>query len=666
MKLVSPRTGRRRRRLQINEILSTMRTSQEIPQVNVQNINSSCQPTTTFPAKPGSFSEVSSLDGMCNSNEVDDDGNITLSSDFSDEASIEVNETVTPLDLSLREWVLQHNIKHAALRDLLKIMNNAGHKFPNDPRTLMRTPKCIQVTQVSGGQFVYLGIENYLISRLPFGLKCSSSQHSYNILQSKVGRLGVPLITLTIGIDGIPVSKSSNKQFWPILGKINQSNLESPFVIGIFYGESKPKNQEFLKEFIDECKRLELGGFWFNNIKYEFRISKLLADAPARSFIKSSRNHNSYHGCEKCTEDGEYFGRVVYPSVNYSKRSDEDFKNQIDSLHHTSTSIFNELDFGMVSQVPLDYLHLVCLGVVRKLLRQWVKGDLPYRLRSQKTLQIGSRMQLFRKYFPSCFQRLPRSVVHVDNFKGSEFRSFILYTGAGALVDIIPRREYKNFLRLHCAMFILLSKKADNLEWNGVAESLLKEFVTKCIILYGVKFAVYNVHGLLHIHDDAILFGNLDQISTFPFENYMQQIKRWIHSHNYFLEQVSKRILENEILHIDMKKRNEVKINEKPWYTKIYKRNGNCFMLKTGKIIVFREYLHLLENAKVKFMVQYFEHLQRVDHYPIDSTKLGIFLADKLGDKVCVELQESDLLHQCTRLPYKKYFMCFPLLHSIN
>lgn len=60
-------------------------------------------------------------------------------------------------------------------------------------------------------------------------------------------------IELQINIDGLPISRSSSGQFWPILAKINTQNSK-PFVIGTYYGHKKPDNYVFLKEFIDEAK----------------------------------------------------------------------------------------------------------------------------------------------------------------------------------------------------------------------------------------------------------------------------------------------------------------------------------------------------------------------------------------------------------------------------
>ena len=47
-------------------------------------------------------------------------------------------------------------------------------------------------------------------------------------------------IKMQVNIDGIPLYKSSKQQFWPILGKLVEPERSSPFIIGIFCGNSKP------------------------------------------------------------------------------------------------------------------------------------------------------------------------------------------------------------------------------------------------------------------------------------------------------------------------------------------------------------------------------------------------------------------------------------------
>ena len=41
------------------------------------------------------------------------------------------------------------------------------------------------------------------------------------------------------------------------------------------------------------------------------------ADAPAHAFINALIGHNGYHGCERCTQRGEFFeGRVTFPIID--------------------------------------------------------------------------------------------------------------------------------------------------------------------------------------------------------------------------------------------------------------------------------------------------------------------------------------------------------------
>jgi len=51
----------------------------------------------------------------------------------------------------------------------------------------------------------------------------------------------------------------------------------------------------------------------------------------------------------------------------------------------------------------------------------------------------------------------------------------------------------------------------------------------------------YNVHGLLHISDDYEHFGSLDNISAFPFKNYLKSLKKMARKHNKPLQNIVKR-----------------------------------------------------------------------------------------------------------------------------
>jgi hypothetical protein len=125
----------------------------------------------------------------------------------------------------------------------------------------------------------------------------------------------------------------------------------------------------FLESFVKEMSNLEAHGLLVNELHYNVRIRCIIADAPARSFIKCIKNHNAYYGCERCDRKGKWMKRVVYPRNRVGLLyTDESFKNQTNSFHHDGISPLVDLKIGMISNIPLDYVHLICLGVVKKLL----------------------------------------------------------------------------------------------------------------------------------------------------------------------------------------------------------------------------------------------------------------------------------------------------------
>lgn len=105
--------------------------------------------------------------------------------------------------------------------------------------------------------------------------------------------------------------------------------------------------------------------------------------------------------------------------------------------------------------------------------------------------------------------------------------------------------KYQNFLSLHVAMILLsTSKSQENIEY---ANSLLKYFVETFIILYGKQHVSHNVHNLLHICDDVVNFGTLDNFSAFPYENYMQTFKKLIRKSEKPLQQIIFRLNERNL-----------------------------------------------------------------------------------------------------------------------
>lgn len=62
----------------------------------------------------------------------------------------------------LRQWALKYNISKRAVSDLLKILISFGFTWlPNDSRTLLSTPRYIEMDNLTNGKFWYSKYNTY-------------------------------------------------------------------------------------------------------------------------------------------------------------------------------------------------------------------------------------------------------------------------------------------------------------------------------------------------------------------------------------------------------------------------------------------------------------------------------------------------------------------------
>jgi len=128
----------------------------------------------------------------------------------------------------IAQWAVSHNITNVALSALLKSLKShkCFSKFPIDARTVLKTNlnnHSMHIKSVTPGKYYHFGISNEL----------KKIKNFLNISEDS--------ININIGIDGLPISKSSGSTFWPILGSIeNVSSSTYVFLIGLYWGLEKP------------------------------------------------------------------------------------------------------------------------------------------------------------------------------------------------------------------------------------------------------------------------------------------------------------------------------------------------------------------------------------------------------------------------------------------
>lgn len=128
-----------------------------------------------------------------------------------------------------------------------------------------------------------------------------------------------------------------------------------------------------------------------------------------------------------------------------------------------------------------------------------------------------------------------------------------MYTGPLVLRKIISKKSYEVFMALSVAVRILLEDNAEKrAAYLDYAKNLLSYFVHSSEKVFGEIFIVYNVHNLLHLHEDSKHFQcSLNEISAFQFENHLQEIKRLVSHGQNPLARVCKRLNEAKCIEIE-------------------------------------------------------------------------------------------------------------------
>lgn len=177
----------------------------------------------------------------------------------------------------LRCWAIEHHIAQNAVTDLLKIIKSdlKLHSLPSDARTIFKTENVSnKIINLPPGKYYHFGLKAKLLLKLIHDNEINSENFKIND------------INILISIDGLPLTKNSNSQFWPILVKIDEMKKVEPFPVGVYHGEKKPDNSNiFLRKLVEEMKILQKEGLHVGNRILPVKINKILCDALAKLFV---------------------------------------------------------------------------------------------------------------------------------------------------------------------------------------------------------------------------------------------------------------------------------------------------------------------------------------------------------------------------------------------
>lgn len=585
----------------------------------------------------------------------------------------------------LASWVVSNGIKHRHCDALLKILKNYPglQDLPSTTRTLLKSPTNVVLERICGGKYYHFGLVQQLKERLT----------------------GFPLdsVEMLLNFDGAPLTKSTNSQIWPVTCKIANTTCMymRPILIGIFWGMKKPSEPNVIFDKIaNELDGIKTAGgikCGRNGKLVTVRKVFFTLDAPARSLVLHVKEHSGYSSCPKCEVVGEYAknndsssGRVVFLDNDARLRTTRSLLHQSDKEYHKGVStVITRLCDNPVDDVSLCYMHVVLLGVQRKLLNAWINRR-EFKMSPQKIRSLNNNIMYIRRYCPREFARKPRVTTDLPRYKATEFRQFLLYTGVVLLQNKLPLDKYKHFLLLHVAIKILTTRGI-HIELNEYANQLLRTFNENCTILYGKEFVTTNVHHLIHLANDALKHGPLDVFAAWFSENLITQLKRKTNSCQNEIESLVRRVIESEMHATRRTSYESVKFEFKfehfkgpllghlgshgtqykqlrfkgMLFSRVSDDEANCCVLLNdaeGKKIVVIE--NLLDERSTQIVGRFFENVTDLYDYPLPSSRFDIYQVSKLSGRLNV-WPVTSIAVKCYRLPRPGRigsFAVFPLI----
>lgn len=367
------------------------------------------------------------------------------SSNSSESSFLTKSSEKIDLKLILALWAIKHSITHSALSDLLKSLKQFPEfsDMPIDSRTLLKTPTKICTKKIKDGIYHHFGLQNE-IGELLENVQCPP-----------------PVLMLNVGIDGLPITNNPPSQIWPILGYFSNVSTENKnvFIIGVYHGKSKPlDSNEFLFDFVEELKTLIDSGFYFKTKKIKILFEALICDASAKSFVLNVKGHTGNTG-GRCHSEGIWdTSRVCFPNIDSTPRTHEEFIQYSNSNFHNGKTILTKLaSFDLVKSITFDYMHCVCIGVMKKLLLFWTGSPKHVQtLPSNLITLLDERLNKLAEFTPDEFQRKfqENSRRHplrdASRWKASELRQCLLYLGCVVFRDILSYEAYNHFFRTIC------------------------------------------------------------------------------------------------------------------------------------------------------------------------------------------------------------------------
>jgi hypothetical protein len=216
--------------------------------------------------------------------------------------------------------------------------------------------------------------------------------------------------------DGVQLVKSASNSCWPVVvslvelpGNIRDSHPNKIFC-GLWFGKHKPTSDILFSTLTAQLDALNSTGLIIthNNIpiKYSFGLYGLMADTPGKALAMKIISFNGKFGCPYCVNPGSYmlfsfssYALLIFSRTDFHKfksgRHDKKIHKYIFENEKYEDKTLEVYEQGFIEGthdvpylgirgkpliadfipfpegVPCDYMHLVCLGIFKGLMKKW-------------------------------------------------------------------------------------------------------------------------------------------------------------------------------------------------------------------------------------------------------------------------------------------------------
>ena len=228
--------------------------------------------------------------------------------------------------------------------------------------------------------------------------------------------------------------------------------------------------------------------------------------------------------------------------------------------------LFDLPSFNYVSDAPVEYLHLVCIGITKRCVELTFKvGEARPRITKRKlSLPSSFNVQIHNV---KVFREFNRRIRKLDFavYKAQEFRNLVIFFFPLILNCIEPTAKERHMWLFLSYMIkaCVIPKEEFSLALLPVIDKCTKMFYSLYQQLFGVKNCTYSIHvGGSHLIDMRY-HGPLTCTSAFPFESFYGEIRNsFVPGTVSTLKQIMSNVLMKRIL-VSHQCENEIYISEK-------------------------------------------------------------------------------------------------------